>query len=85
VSVDKNIMRATYRVDIDRLTEEYTAEYNCADKTEHITKVTIKEGNNIIEEKKLYINEKVIRGTIDSDLLDTVCSLQSSIIYPDRR
>ena len=68
-----NIKRAVYCVRIDRLTEEYTADYNCADKTMHIFKVAIKDRNRVLERKDLYITEKTVKNSIDAKVLNAVC------------
>jgi hypothetical protein len=68
-----NVKRATYCITLDKMTEEYTADYNCSDKTVHIFKVTIKSSTAKQEEKPLYIYEKVVKGTMDAKLLDAVC------------
>jgi hypothetical protein len=73
INFDKHIITATYCVDIDRLTEEYTADYNCLDGTIHIFNVAVKDSNRTLEEKRLYIHEKAVKGTIDGKLLDAVC------------
>jgi hypothetical protein len=68
---------AIYCINIDKITEEYTADYNCTDKTIHIFKVTIKESDKILEQKDLYINEKVTKNTMDAKLLDAVCKFDN--------
>jgi hypothetical protein len=85
VNISKNIKRATYSIDIDSLTNEFTADYNCFDKSIHTFKDTIKDSNTIIEEKYLNVNEKIVKGTLDSNLLYTVCKYKSSTLYPARR
>lgn len=80
VNVKKNIKRATHGIDIDnffnKYSEEYTADYNCLDKTIHIFKVTTKV-DNTIKDNELKIDEKVVKGTINGKLLDTVCAYKN--------
>jgi hypothetical protein len=71
------IKTATYCINIDRITEEYTADYNCNDKTVRIFKVTIKESDKILEQKDLYIKEKVGKNSMDAKLLDAVCKFRN--------
>jgi hypothetical protein len=85
VNVSKNIKRATHSIEIDGLTNEFTADYNCFDKSMHIFKVTIKDSDSTLEEKDLDVNEKVVKGTLDSNLLYTVCTYKNSTLYPARR
>src|SRR5450631_448519 len=85
VNVSKNIKIATHSIDIDNLTNEFTADYNCLDRSMHIFKVTIKDSNTTLEEKDLNVNEKVVKGTLDSNLLYTVCKYKSSTLYTARR
>jgi hypothetical protein len=73
INFDKNVVTATYCVNIDRLTEEYTADYNCLDKTIHIFTVATKASEKTLDEKRLYIYEKVVKGSVDDKLLDAVC------------
>jgi len=78
ISFDKNIRTATYAVSIDTLTEEYTADYNCSNKTVHIFNVAVKNSTDTLEEKRLYINEKVARGSMDGRLLNAVCEYKGT-------
>jgi hypothetical protein len=75
---DTNVTTATYCVDIDHLTEEYTAEYNCRDRTVHIFSVAVKDNDRTIEEKKLFIRERIARNTIDDRLLTAVCRYRTA-------
>jgi len=71
------VRTAIYCINIDKITEEYTASYNCTDKTVHIFKVTVKESDRILDQKDLFIREKVAKGSIDSKLLDAVCKYKN--------
>ena len=72
-----SIRTAIYCVNIDKITEEYTADYNCSDKTIHIFRVTIKESDKIVDQKDLFINEKVSKNSMDAKLLDAVCRFKN--------
>ena len=78
VSSDTNVTTATYCVDIDHVTEEYTAEYNCRDRTVHIYSVAVIDNDRTIEEKKLYIRSRVAKNTIDEWLLNAVCRYRTA-------
>lgn len=84
VDVNKKIKRAVHIVVNDGVTEEYTADYNCSDKSMHTFRVIIKEDSATLEQKPLNINEKMVVDSINAKLLDEVCR-RANLARPARR